>query len=53
VMIFESDAGWNTSGGRELMVSRHMGGRVCVVAFADGSVQEIRQSQLNTLRWNP
>ena len=53
VMIFESDAGWNASGGRELMVSRHMGGRVCVVAFADGSVQEIRQSQLNTLRWNP
>lgn len=53
VMIFESDAGWNASGGRELMVSRHMGGRVCVVAFADGSVQEIRQSKLNTLRWNP
>lgn len=53
VLIFESDAGWNASGGSELMVSRHMGGRVTVVAFADGSVQEVRQSQLSTLRWNP
>jgi prepilin-type processing-associated H-X9-DG protein len=53
VLIFESDGGWNASGGSELMVSRHMGGKVCVVAYADGSVQEIRQSALNTLRWNP
>ncbi len=55
VMIFESDAGWNGNGGAELMVTpaRHLHGRIYVVAFADGSVQEIRQSQLNTLRWNP
>jgi hypothetical protein len=55
VMIFELDAGWNGNGGAELMVApaRHQHGRIYVVAFADGSVQEIRQSQLNTLRWNP
>lgn len=55
VMIFESDGGWNASGGAELMVSpaRHERGRIYVVAFADGSVQEVRQSQLSTLRWKP
>lgn len=53
VMIFESNGGWNANGGPELMVFRHERDRKSVVAFADGSVQEIRQSQLSTLRWNP
>ena len=55
VMIFESDGGWNASGGPELMISRarHERGRVFVVAFADGSVQEVPESQLGTLRWDP
>jgi hypothetical protein len=55
VMLFESDGGWNANGGPESMVTpaRHEHGRVFVVAFADGSVQEMRQSQLNNLRWNP
>jgi hypothetical protein len=53
VLIFESDAGWNANGGPELMVSRHERGRRTVVAFADGSVQMIPQSQLGDLRWNP
>lgn len=55
VMLFESDGGWNANGGSESMVTpaRHENGRVCVVAYADGSVQEIRESQINNLRWNP
>lgn len=55
VMIFESDSGWNASGGADLMVSpgRHMRGRIYVVAYADGSVQEVPQSMLASLRWNP
>lgn len=55
VELFESDAGWDANGGPELMVTpaRHLRGRICVVAFADGSVQELRQSQLGGLRWNP
>lgn len=55
VMLFESDAGWNANGGSDLMVTqaRHPYGRIFVVAFADGSVQELRQSQLSGLRWNP
>ncbi len=55
VMLFESDTGWNASGGRELMISsaRHNRGRTFIVALADGSVQSVSPSQLNTLRWDP
>jgi hypothetical protein len=55
VMLFESDAGWDANGSSNLMLTRarHQHGRIFVVAFADGSVQELRQSQLSGLRWNP
>jgi prepilin-type processing-associated H-X9-DG protein len=55
VLIFESDAGWNANGGPELLSAhaRHGRGRVFVVAFADGHVESVAQSRLNTLRWNP
>ena len=53
VTIFESDGGWNANGGSELMIRKPRHARVFVVAFADGSVQQLRESQLNTLRWAP
>jgi hypothetical protein len=55
VMLFESDAGWNANGGPELMVTpgRHQRTHISVVTFVDGSVHQIPQSQLGTLRWNP
>jgi Domain of unknown function (DUF4190) len=55
VMLFESDGGWNAHGGPESMVTpaRQGNGRVYVVALADGSVEQIRQSEVNNLRWNP
>jgi hypothetical protein len=53
VMIFESDGDWNANGGPELMIGKPRHARVFLVAFADGSVQELRESQLNTLRWDP
>jgi hypothetical protein len=53
VMIFESDGGWNANGGPELMISKPRHARVFVVAFADGSAQQLPESQLNTLRWDP
>ena len=54
VVIFESDAGWNASGGSELLPAkaRHLG-KYYVVAFADGHVEAVPQSRLNTLRWDP
>ncbi|HTV63766.1 MAG TPA: DUF4190 domain-containing protein [Verrucomicrobiae bacterium] len=53
VMIFESDSGWNASGGREIMSSHLRNGRIFVVALADGSIQTVNQSQLDSLRWDP
>ena len=52
VMLFESDGGWNASGGQELMINtpRH---RFYSVVFADGSVRMVPAAQLNTLRWDP
>jgi type II secretory pathway pseudopilin PulG len=53
VMIFESDTGWNANGGPELMIRQPRHAGVFVVALADGSVQQLRASQLKTLRWDP
>ena len=53
VMIFESDGGWNANGGPELMIGKPRHSRQFVVAFANGHVQMLRESQLATLRWDP
>lgn len=55
VMLFEADSGWNATGGANLIVTpaRHQRGRIYVVALADGSVEEVKASELDTLRWNP
>jgi type II secretory pathway pseudopilin PulG len=53
VLLFESDGGWNANGGPELMIGNARHARTFVVAFADGSVQQLREAQLGTLRWDP
>ena len=57
VMIFESDGGWNASGGRELMTQRPRHARACVVGFADGHVESLTEyqyrSRLAQLVWDP
>jgi hypothetical protein len=53
VMLFESDAGWNSSGGAALMISQPRHNQQWVIGFADGSVQLVNASKLPTLRWNP
>jgi len=55
VLLFEVEGGggWNTSGGRELMMPQSRHGQTVVVGFADGSVQQVRANQLSTLRWEP
>jgi len=53
VMIFESDGGWNANGGPEQMIGKPRHAGRFVVAFADGSVQQLRASQLSALRWDP
>ena len=55
VLLFESDAGWNGSGGAaELKPHRHSTRSGSVnVAFGDGSIRSVPRSQLGTLRWEP
>jgi prepilin-type processing-associated H-X9-DG protein len=53
VMIFETEGGWNVSGGPELMLKRPRHGRVFVIAFADGHVEQLTGSKLDALRWDP
>jgi hypothetical protein len=53
VLIFESDSGWNASGGKELMVTQPRHYKAYVIAFADGSVQQVPEERLPQLRWNP
>jgi type II secretory pathway pseudopilin PulG len=53
VLLFEAGGGWNASGGPELMLKQPRHGRIFVVAFADGSVQQFHESDVAALRWNP
>lgn len=53
VLLFESTAGWNASGGPEIMDSHRHGRDGCNVVLADGSVQMVRGAQLAKLRWDP
>jgi competence protein ComGC len=53
VLFFESAAGWNAAGGRELFSAHKHSRTRIVVGFADGSVQQLPRSQLETLRWDP
>lgn len=53
VLFFESDAGWNASGGKELLVAPPRHYKTYVIGFADGSVQQIQEARLAQLRWNP
>jgi hypothetical protein len=53
VMIFESDAGWNGSGGSGDLKPHTHSSRSVNVALADGAVMQIPRAQLSTLRWEP
>ncbi|HEU5397500.1 MAG TPA: DUF4190 domain-containing protein [Verrucomicrobiae bacterium] len=54
VLLFESDLGWNGSGGVDAVAgTRHGHGHASIVTFADGHVELVDQSRLNTLRWEP
>ncbi len=53
VLLFESEGGWNVSGGEELAMKpgRHSG--KVGVAFADGHVELVGESRLQTVKWDP
>ena len=53
VMIFETDGGWNLSGGSELRPKKSRHGRSIVVGFADGHTEMVDESRLAQLQWEP
>jgi len=53
VLFFESEGGWNVSGGPELMLKQPRHPTAFVVAFADGHVELLAGSRLAALRWDP
>ena len=53
VLIFETDGGWNLSGGSELLPKKMRHGRAVIVGFADGHVELVSESRLSQLQWEP
>jgi prepilin-type processing-associated H-X9-DG protein len=53
VVIFEAKGGWNVSGGKELVPANSRHGHLTVVGFADGHVEQVSESRLGQLRWEP
>jgi prepilin-type processing-associated H-X9-DG protein len=53
VLFFETDPGWNASGGPELMLNPSRHGRTFAVAFADGHIEQLTAAGLAGLRWDP
>jgi prepilin-type processing-associated H-X9-DG protein len=53
VLIFETDGGWNVSGGRELLPAKPRHSGAYTVGFADGHVEMVRPARLEKLRWEP
>ena len=53
VLLFESSAGWNASGGPEMMETNRHGPTICVVVRVDGTALVMRHAQSANLRWDP
>src|SRR6185369_17459342 len=53
VLFFETEAGWNRSGGPELMLPKPRSGGTYAIGFADGSVQQMSASRIRSLQWDP
>jgi prepilin-type processing-associated H-X9-DG protein len=53
VMVFETDGGWNLSGGRELLPKKTRHGRAVAIGFVDGHAEMVAESRLSQLEWEP
>jgi prepilin-type processing-associated H-X9-DG protein len=53
VLIFETDGGWNVSGGPELLPAKPRHSNGYVIGFADGHSEVVRPARLEKLRWEP
>jgi prepilin-type processing-associated H-X9-DG protein len=53
VVLFESNLGWNGSGGAAQLKPHKHSSRTVNVLLADGAVVPMSRSELGTLRWEP
>lgn len=51
VLLFETQSGWNQSGGREILTLDNHEGLGCNIAFVDGHVEWIKAEDVNDLKW--
>jgi prepilin-type processing-associated H-X9-DG protein len=51
VLLFETDGGWNLSGGPERLKPHHSGN--AIVGFVDGHVELVTPSRFSQLQWDP
>jgi prepilin-type processing-associated H-X9-DG protein len=51
VLLFETNAGWNQSGGPELLSIENHRGRGCNVLFNDGHVKFVKSEDIDNLKW--
>lgn len=53
VLVFETDGGWNQSGGSELKPNKARHGRMVAVGFVDGHAEMVDETRLPQLQWEP
>jgi prepilin-type processing-associated H-X9-DG protein len=53
VLAFETDGGWNRSGGPELLPTKPRHSRGVVIIFADGHTETLTADRLDQLNWQP
>jgi prepilin-type processing-associated H-X9-DG protein len=51
VLLFETNPGWNQSGGPELLKTDNHCDKGCHILFIDGHVEFVRIEDINKLRW--
>ncbi len=53
VLLFETEPGWNQSGGPEILTTDNHQREGCNVVFVDCHVQWIKKKDIGNLRWTP
>jgi hypothetical protein len=51
VLLFETDGGWNLSGGSELLSTKNHDEKGCNILYNGGSVEFVRKEKLQDLKW--
>ena len=52
VLLFETNGGWNLSGGPELLTTENHKKKICNVLFNDYTVKSIKEDEIKNLKWN-